>query len=315
MVGSCGSLTSSDDETVGWSAQRLYGEAKDAMASRDWPKAIKHLEKLEARYPYGRYAQQAQLEVAYCQWKDGERASAIAAADRFIKLYPNHPNVDYAWYLKGLINFNELQGVLSWLTTPDMSDRDPKASREGFLAFKEVVTRFPESRYAPDAAARMRYLINALANNEVHVARYYMKRGAYVAAANRAQYAIEHYPQAPAVEEAMVLLMRAYDALGINDLRIMWRHILPHAVPATLVLGSYYIALAIIFEAGFSFIGMGVQPPNPSLGQMIGEARNYMLVDSWLMTIPGVTIAVLVIALNLLGDGLRDIFDPRLKDN
>jgi outer membrane protein assembly factor BamD len=215
----CGSLTSSEDETVGWSAQRLYGEAKDAMASRDWAKAIKHLEKLEARYPYGRYAQQAQLEVAYCQWKDGERASAIAAADRFIKLYPNHPNVDYAWYLKGLINFNDLQGVLSWLTTPDMSDRDPKASREGFLAFKEVVTRFPESRYAPDAAARMRYLVNALANNEVHVARYYMKRGAYVAAANRAQYAIQHYPQAPAVEEAMVLLMRAYDALDMKDLR------------------------------------------------------------------------------------------------
>ena len=215
----CGSLSPANDETVGWSAQRLYGEAKDAMASRDWAKAIKHLEKLEARYPYGRYAQQAQLEVAYCHWKDGERASAIAAADRFIKLYPNHPNVDYAWYLKGLINFNELQGLLSWLTTPDMSDRDPRASRDGFLAFKEVVTRFPDSRYAEDAAARLRYLVNALASNEVHVARYYMKRGAYVAAANRAQYAIEHYPQAPAVEEAMVVLMRAYDALGMNDLR------------------------------------------------------------------------------------------------
>src|SRR5438046_9737054 len=215
----CSSLDSTNDETLGWSAQRIYGEAKDAQAGRDYQKAIKLLEKLEARYPYGRYAQQAQLEVAYCQWKDGERASAIAAADRFIKLYPNHPNVDYAWYLKGMINFNDLQGVLSWLTTPDMSDRDPKASREGFLAFKEVVTRFPESRYAPDAAARMRYLINALANHEVHVARYYMKRGAYIAAANRAQYAIEHYPQAPAVEEAIVLLMRAYNALGMNDLR------------------------------------------------------------------------------------------------
>src|SRR5213075_317229 len=201
----CSSL-SSQDETIGWSAQRLYGEAKDAMASREWQKAIKYLEKLEARYPYGRYAQQAQLEVAYANWKDGERASAIAAADRFIKLYPNHPSVDYAWYLKGLINFNSLEGALSWLTTPDMSDRDPKAARDAFLAFKEVVVRFPESRYAPDAGARMRYLINALANNEVYVARYYMKRGAYVAAANRAQYAIEHYPQAPAVEEAMVLL-------------------------------------------------------------------------------------------------------------
>ena len=215
----CGSLNSSEDETLGWSAQRIYGEAKDAQGSRDWAKAIKLLEKLEARYPYGRYAQQAQLEVAYCQYKDGERASAVAAADRFIKLYPNHPNVDYAWYLKGLINFNELAGPLSWLTTPDMSDRDPKASREAFLAFKEVVTRFPDSRYAADAGMRMRFLVNALANNEVHVARYYMKRGAYIAAANRAQYAIEHYPQAPAVQEAMALLVRAYDALGMTDLR------------------------------------------------------------------------------------------------
>ena len=189
------------------------------MASRDWAKAIKHLERLEARYPYGRYAQQAQLEVAYAHYKDGERASAVAAADRFIKLYPNHPNVDYAWYLKGLTNFNELQGMLSWLTTPDMSDRDPKASRDAFLAFKEVVTRFPESRYAEDSHARLRFLINALAGNEVHVARYYMKRGAYLAAANRAQYAIQHYPQAPAVEDAMGVLMQAYDALGMKDLR------------------------------------------------------------------------------------------------
>src|SRR5919198_1295928 len=217
-LAACASLDSKD-ETLGWSAQRLYGEAKDAMATRDWQKAIKLLEKPEARYPYGRYAQQAQLEIAYANWKDGERASAIAAADRFIKLYPNHPNVDYAWYLKGLINFYELQGVLSWLTTPDMSDRDPKAARDAYFAFKEVLTRFPDSRYAEDSHARMRFLVNSLASNEVHVARYYMKRGAYVAAANRAQYAIEHYPQAPAVEEAMVLLSRAYDALGLTELR------------------------------------------------------------------------------------------------
>ncbi len=229
----CGSLDPGNDETLGWSAQRIYGEAKDAQAGRDWQKSIKLLEKLEARYPYGRYAQQAQLEVAYCQYKDNERASAIAAADRFIKLYPNHPNVDYAWYLKGLVNFNSLEGALSWLTTPDMSDRDPKASRDAFLAFKEVATRFPDSRYAPDAGARMRYLINALANSEVYVARYYMKRTAYVAAANRAQYAIEHYPQAPSVEEAMVILMQAYDALGLADLRDSTQRVLLKNFPKT----------------------------------------------------------------------------------
>ena len=208
-----------DDETVGWSAQRLYGEAKDEMAAKNWTKAIKYLEKLEARYPYGRFAQQAQLEVAYCYWKDNERASAVAAADRFIKLYPNHQNVDYAWYLKGLINFNELSGMLTWLTSPDMTDRDPKATREAFDSFKEVVTRFPESKYAEDSAARMRYLVNALASNEIHVARYYMKRSAYLAAANRAQYAIKTYPQSPAVEEATFILIKAYDALGLTDLR------------------------------------------------------------------------------------------------
>ena len=211
--------TDLQDETVGWSAQRLYGEAKDAMSSKDWPRAIRYLEKLEARYPYGRFAQQAQLEIAYAHWKDNERASAVAAVDRFIKMYPNHASVDYAWYLKGLINFNDQYGLLTWLTSPDMSDRDPKSTRESFAAFKEVVTRFPESKYAPDATARMRYLINALAAHEVHVARYYMKRGAYLAAANRAQFAIQHYAQAPATEEAVFVLVLAYDRLGMNDLR------------------------------------------------------------------------------------------------
>jgi len=220
LLAGCGIFSGKeDDETIGWSAQRLYGEAKDAMSSKEWAKAIKYFEKLEARYPYGRFAQQAQLEVAYCNFKDGERAGAVAAADRFIKLYPNHPNVDYAYYLKGLINFNDLSGFLTFLTTPDMTDRDPKSSREAFEAFKEVATRFPESKYAPDASARMRYLVNALASHEVHVARYYMKRTAYVAAANRAQYAIQHYPQATAVEDAMYILVRAYDALGMTELR------------------------------------------------------------------------------------------------
>jgi outer membrane protein assembly factor BamD len=214
-----GCATDLQDETAGWSAQRLYGEAKDAMSNKDWPRAVRYLEKLEARYPYGRFAQQAQLEIAYAHWKDNERASAVAAVERFIKMYPNHANADYAWYLKGLINFNDQYGMFAWLTSPDMSDRDPKSTRESFAAFKEVVTRFPESRYAADAAARMRYLVNALAANEVHVARYYMKRGAYLAAANRAQFAISHYAQAPAIEEAVFVLVLAYDRLGMDDLR------------------------------------------------------------------------------------------------
>jgi len=189
------------------------------MYSRNWEKAIKYLEKLEARYPYGRYAQQAQLDVAYAYYKTGERASSVAAADRFIKLYPNHPNVDYAWYLKGLVNFNENQGLLAVFDNPDMTERDPKGSFAAFESFKEVVTRFPESKYAEDAAARMRFLVNSLAWNEVHVARYYMKRGAYVAAANRAQFAVQNYPNTPAIEEAVFIMVKAYDALGMDDLR------------------------------------------------------------------------------------------------
>jgi outer membrane protein assembly factor BamD len=219
VAGGCGSLNSSDDETLGWSAQKIYGEAKDAMASKDWPKAIKYLEKLESRYPYGRYAQQAQLEVAFCYWKDDERASAIASIDRFLKLYPNHLNADYAWYLKGLVNFNENIGMLWWLTTPDLSDRDPRAARDAFESFKEVATRYPESKYAPDSVTRMRYIVNSLAQYEVHVARYYMRRGAYLAAANRAQYAIKTYQHAPAVEDAVFMLVRAYEAMNLPELR------------------------------------------------------------------------------------------------
>jgi len=189
------------------------------MKERDWAKAIKYLEKLEARFPYGRYAQQAQLDVAFAHWKYEERAAAIAAVERFIKLHPNHDALDYAYYLKGLVNFTENAGLFAILSDPDLAERDPKAAREAFAAFREVVARFPDSRYAEDSAARMRYLVNSLARHEVHVARYYMKRGAWLAAANRAQHAVANYPQAPATEEALFILMRAYEALGVEDLR------------------------------------------------------------------------------------------------
>ncbi len=219
LLAACAGSGDQADETAGWSAQRLYGEARDAQSSKDWTKAVKYLEKLEARYPYGRYAQQAQLEIAYAQWKADERAASIAAIDRFIKLYPNHANADYAYYLKGLVNFAEREGLLVAFTDSDMSDRDPKAAIEAYGAFKEVVTRFPESKYAADAAARMRYLINSLAQHDVHVARYYMRRSAYVAAANRAQHAMVTYPSAPAAEEALFIMIHAYDRLQLNDLR------------------------------------------------------------------------------------------------
>lgn len=223
LLSGCGLFPEKADETKNWSASKFYSTAKAEMNEGNYEKAIKLFETLEARYPYGRYAQQAQLEVAYAYYRDGDQASAIAAADRFIKLHPNHINVDYAYYLKGLANFNDdlgLLGILSEkISKQDMSERDPKASREAFETFKELVTRFPDSKYSPDAVQRMKHLVNVLALNEVHVARYYMKRGAYIAAANRAQFAVKEYPQAPATEEALFIMVKAYDALGMTELR------------------------------------------------------------------------------------------------
>lgn len=219
LIGACGLLPEEQDETKGWSAQKIYAEAKDNLGKANYEQAIKYYQKLESRYPYGRFAQQAQIEIAYAYYKDSEPVQAVVAADRFIKLHPNHPNVDYVYYLKGLANFNDDLGWAGYVTGQDLSERDPKAAREAFDAFKELATRYPGSRYTPDAVARMNYLLNALASHEVHVARYYMKRGAYVAAANRAQFALKTYPQAPANEEGLVILVKAYDALGMTDLR------------------------------------------------------------------------------------------------
>lgn len=219
LLGGCSLLPEVIDETAGWTPNKLYTEAKEAMSEGGYEKAIKLFEKLEARFPYGRYAQQAQLEVAYAYYRQQEAASAIAACDRFIRLHPNHPNVDYAYYLKGLTNFNEDLGLLGYVSLQDLTERDPKAARDSFEAFKVLVNKYPESRYTPDATARMKYLVNALASHEVHVARYYMKREAFVAAVNRAQTAIKTYPDAPANEEALFIMVKAYDKLGMNDLR------------------------------------------------------------------------------------------------
>jgi outer membrane protein assembly factor BamD len=164
------------------------------MLEGNYTRAIRLFETLEARFPYGRYAQQAILESAYANYRAGETATAVAACDRFIRTYPNHPNVDYAYYLKGLVNFREDQGLLGYVYELDLSEREPKGMRESFVAFKELVTKFPDSRYAQDATDRMRYLTNSLALYEVKVARYYLNRGAYLAAVNRAQSAIARLP-------------------------------------------------------------------------------------------------------------------------
>jgi outer membrane protein assembly factor BamD len=207
------------DTTLGWTPEKLILEAKDEMSSGAWGKAIPLWEKLEARYPFGKYAQQAQIEIAYCHYKDNERGQALVAIDRFIRLNPNSEAVDYAYYLRGLVNFNEQQGFLASLGGQDLSERDLKAAREAFDSFKTLVTRFPDSKYSADGTARMKYLVNSMAQGEVNIARYYFLKGAFVAAANRAQAVVKQYSQAPAIEEALYIMVRSYDQLGLTDLK------------------------------------------------------------------------------------------------
>lgn len=215
----CGLLNDKVDETKTWSAAKLYSEARDEMDSGNWERAVPLFERLESRYPFGTYALQAQMEVAYAHYRAADQPQALAAAERFIKLHPNHPNVDYMYYLRGLINFNDRSGLFDFISQQDMTERDPKATREAFDSFKLLVERFPNSAYTPDAVARLKYLVNAMAQYEVHVANYYFRRGAYVAAVNRAQIVVKEYRDAPAVEEALFLMVRSYEALGIKDLR------------------------------------------------------------------------------------------------
>ena len=152
----CGLLPEVKDETSGWSADRLYKTAHDAMLEGNYTRATKMFEVLESRFPYGRYAQQAILETAYANWRAGEVTVSVAATDRFIRTYPNHPNVDYAYYLKGLINFREDQGLFGYVYELDLAERDPKLMRESFAAFRELVAKYPASPYAEDATARMK---------------------------------------------------------------------------------------------------------------------------------------------------------------
>jgi len=214
-----GCSSTKDDKTATWSPNRIYAEAKDEAGSGAYDKAVPLYEKLEGRAAGTPLAQQAQLEKAYAQYKGGDKAAAVSTIDRFLKLHPASPALDYSLYLKGVINFNDDLGMFAFLTRQDLSERDQKAAKESFESFKELVTRFPESRYTPDARQRMNYIVNSLAQYEVHVARYYYSRGAYLAAINRAQSAIADYREVPAVEEALYIIVRSYDALGMNDLR------------------------------------------------------------------------------------------------
>lgn len=230
VVSGCASLD--DDPTKTWSAQRLYTEGKASLANKNYIEAIKYFEKIEARYPYGPYAAQALLETAYAYYKSDEMAQATSTATRFIRAHPTHPHADYAYYLKGLASFDEERTSMEKIFgAGDPSKRDVKALREAYDSFKEVVSRYPKSTYADDCRKRLVYLLNAMAMSDVHAARYYYSRGAYVAAANRAKSVVENFQRTPAVEEALALQALSYRGLGMNDLMNDARRVLEKNFP------------------------------------------------------------------------------------
>lgn len=243
MLQACASSKTADDKTINWTPEKLYAEAKDESNSGRYAEALKLLDRLESRYPFGRFAQQAQIDRAYINYRENEPGLALAAIDRFMRLYPNHAQMDYIYYLQGLINFNENQGFLANLGGQDLAERDLKAARESFESFKQLVTRYPASKYVPDAEARMRYLRNSMAAGQVHISRYYFRRGAYVAAANRAQLAVQAYQETPAIEEALYIMLASYERLGLAEQKDATRRVLERTFPK-----SKYLTEGIKFE-------------------------------------------------------------------
>lgn len=226
------------DPTSGWTPEKIYSEARDEVNAGAWDKAIAYYDKLEGRAAGTALAQQAQIDKAFAQYKTGDKIQAIATLDRFIRLHPTSPALDYAMYLKGLVNFNDNLGLFSFITRQDLSERDQKAAKDSYESFRELSSRFPESKYTPDARQRMTHIVNSLAAYEVHVARYYASRGAHVAAVNRAQQAITDYQGVPAIEEALAILISSYEAMGMNALSNDAKRVLEKNFPQSVYLRS-----------------------------------------------------------------------------
>ncbi len=235
----CACASDPKDEFGGRTAEKLYAEAKSDADAGSYDRAIKALERVEGLGAGTLLAQQSQLDLAYLYWKTNEKAQALSTIERFIKYNPSSPALDYALYLRGVINFNDNLGLLGNLAGQDLAERDQRASRDAYQAFKQLIDQFPASRYAADARLRMDYIVNTLASYEVHVARYYFNRGAYIAAANRAQQTVTEFQQAPATEEALQLMVLSYDKLQLLPLRDSAERVLRTNFPnSTYVMGA-----------------------------------------------------------------------------
>lgn len=197
---------------------QYYEEAQKAMASDNYLQAIERLQELESRYPFGRYGEQAQLELIYAYYRSANYEAAALTADRFIRMHPDHAKLDYAYYMKGLASYSVDRGMLERFIPTDFSERDMGPARQSFDDFNRLINRFPNSRYVGDARQRMVYLRNLLAEYQLAVAEYYLKRGAYVSVAKRAAYVIENFDTTPAMADALSLQIKAYQELGLNDL-------------------------------------------------------------------------------------------------
>jgi len=238
LIAGCGTKGPEYDPTASWTVERLYQEGKSEMDSGNWRLAKERFIAVETRFPFGTYAQQSMLNLAYVQWKDKEPELGLATLSRFQQQYPNHPTTDYALYLRGLINFTPPSAVFSTLTRQNPGERDPKALRQSYAALTELVERFPESRYATDARKRVEWLINTMAENEMLIARYYYERYAYVAAVNRAQIVITDFQGVPAAEQALYIMMMSYDRLKLTDLRNDAERVLLQNFPNTTLIAK-----------------------------------------------------------------------------
>ena len=233
LLAGCGSTPKQAESQ--WTPERLYAEAKEEASTGNYERAGKLYERLEGRASGTALAQQAQIERAYMLYKSSDKAQALATLERFIKLHPTSAALDYALYLQGLINFNDNLGLLGNLARQDLAERDQQAARDSFQSFKQLVDQFPQSLYADDARLRMNYIVNTLASYEVHVARYYFRRGAYVAAANRAQIVVTDFQQSPSAQEALNIMVQSYDRLGMTDLRDDADRVLRRSYPDTTI--------------------------------------------------------------------------------
>ncbi len=206
------------DNYQGLSAEQIYTQAQTNMKKENYADAIKDFEALEARYPYGEHSRDAQLALISAYHKKNESALALSAVDRFIRMNPRDPKVDYAYYLKGLINFDQNSTFMFRHLPLERSSRDTASAQESFDAFKDLIERFPNSEYVADARQRMLYLREQLASFELHVANYYLKRGAYLSAANRANYVLKNFPHTSAVPKALQMMVTSYHKLGMHQL-------------------------------------------------------------------------------------------------